>query len=106
MSDVYFRGGPTPLRPMMAIDQKSLSGTLTAPMVYTFIWLTIFGGAGIKEERQAAAQNLCCTNFDVSAMTNNTVVGTHIQLTHSTHTVNTQYTHSTHTVHTQGTRRE
>lgn len=54
--------------------RQFINGTLTAPMVYTFIWLTIFGGAGIKEERQAAAQNLCCTNFDVSAMTNNTVM--------------------------------
>ena len=33
-------------------------------MIYTFMWLTIFGGAAIKIERLAAAEGLCCPKFD------------------------------------------
>ena len=45
------------------------SGTLTAPMIYSFMWLTIFGGAGIRTERLAAKEGLCCTSW------NSTVLG-------------------------------
>ena len=32
-------------------------------MIYTFLWLTIFGGAAIKTERLAASQGLCCPKW-------------------------------------------
>eukprot|EP00795_Rhopilema_esculentum_P014324 gene14324-5364_t len=36
--------------------------TLTIPILYTFLWLTVFGGAGIKMERDAENAGLNCTN--------------------------------------------
>ena len=38
-------------------------GTMAAPVCYSFLWLTIFGGAGLKMEREAAGANLCCHNL-------------------------------------------
>ena len=32
-------------------------------MIYTFLWLTIFGGAAIKTERLAAKEGLCCPKW-------------------------------------------
>jgi choline/carnitine/betaine transport len=40
--------------------REFINGTLTAPIIYTFLWLTIFGGSGIAMERFAAHENLCC----------------------------------------------
>ena len=37
--------------------------TLTIPILYTFLWLTVFGGAGIKMERLATNAGLNCTNI-------------------------------------------
>ena len=37
-------------------------------MIYTFMWLTIFGGAAIKTERLAAGQNLCCPGWNSTAL--------------------------------------
>ena len=43
-------------------------GTLTAPMIYTFMWLTIFGGAAIKTERLAANAELCCPGWNSTVL--------------------------------------
>lgn len=40
--------------------KQFIHGTLTAPVLYSFIWLTIYGGAGINMERKAAGAGLCC----------------------------------------------
>lgn len=36
--------------------------TLTAPMLYTFFWFSIFGGAGLIMERNAALKGINCTS--------------------------------------------
>ena len=33
-------------------------------MIYSFMWLTVFGGGGIRLEREAAKAGLCCPNFN------------------------------------------
>ena len=40
--------------------RQFINGTLTAPVLYTFMWLVIFGGAGLRLEREAAGNGLCC----------------------------------------------
>ena len=40
--------------------KQFINGTMTAPIVYSFMWLTIFGGAGIKMERLAFHANVTC----------------------------------------------
>eukprot|EP00095_Tigriopus_kingsejongensis_P000207 maker-scaffold41_size498431-snap-gene-3.31 protein:Tk00207 transcript:maker-scaffold41_size498431-snap-gene-3.31-mRNA-1 annotation:"glycine betaine transporter -like" len=40
--------------------KQFINGTLTAPVLYSFIWLVIFGGAGIRLERGAAGGGYCC----------------------------------------------
>lgn len=40
--------------------RQFINGTLTAPVLYTFMWLVIFGGAGLRLEREAAGAGLCC----------------------------------------------
>ncbi|XP_057312794.1 probable glycine betaine transporter [Hydractinia symbiolongicarpus] len=37
--------------------------TLTIPIVYTFFWLTVFGGAGISMERKAQNLNITCEMY-------------------------------------------
>jgi len=45
--------------------REFINGTLTAPIIYSFMWLVIFGGAGIKQERQSANLGYCCVKpFD------------------------------------------
>ncbi len=36
--------------------------TLTVPILYTFLWITIFGGAGILMERKAAKAGIACNS--------------------------------------------
>ncbi len=36
--------------------KQFINGTMTAPVMYSFMWLVIFGGAGIRQERLAAEQ--------------------------------------------------
>ena len=38
-------------------------------MIYSFLWLTIFGGAAIKTERLAASVDLCCPNWNSTVLT-------------------------------------
>ncbi len=33
--------------------KQFINGTMTAPVLYSFMWLIIFGGAGIRQEREA-----------------------------------------------------
>merc|ERR1719204_684303 len=49
--------------------REFINGAMTAPITYSFLWLTIFGGAGIKTERMAAGAGLCCPSW------NSTVLG-------------------------------
>ena len=52
-------------------------GTMAAPVCYSFLWLTIFGGAGLRMEREAAGANLCCHNLLLERLpeVNKTTVG-------------------------------
>ena len=42
--------------------KQFINGTMTAPVMYSFMWLVIFGGAGLRQERQAAGAGLCCAD--------------------------------------------
>ena len=44
------------------------AGSLTASILYTFAWMTIFGGTGIQTERIAAGKGLCCPNWSEEAI--------------------------------------
>ena len=37
--------------------------TSTLPVIYTFFWLSVFGGAGISMERKAQNLNISCTMY-------------------------------------------
>ena len=39
-----------------------MNATLTAPILYIFLWFTIFGGAGLKMERDAANAGINCSS--------------------------------------------
>jgi len=41
--------------------------TLTIPCMYTFAWMTIFGGAGISMERRAQNLNISCSMYNQTA---------------------------------------
>ena len=44
--------------------RQFINGTLTAPVLYSIMWMVIFGGVGIKQERLASNDGLCCApNF-------------------------------------------
>ena len=40
--------------------RQFINGTMTAPMLYSFLWFCIFGSAGLKMERNAALANITC----------------------------------------------
>uniref|UniRef100_A0A0K2TNF6 Glycine betaine transporter BetLlike [Hydra vulgaris] n=1 Tax=Lepeophtheirus salmonis TaxID=72036 RepID=A0A0K2TNF6_LEPSM len=40
--------------------KQFINGTLTAPVLYSFLWLVIFGGNGLLLERTSAAKGYCC----------------------------------------------
>ena len=42
--------------------KQFINGTLTAPVLYSIFWMVIFGGAGIRHEREASNLGLCCNN--------------------------------------------
>lgn len=42
--------------------KQFINGTLTAPVLYSFLWMIIFGGIGIRHEREASNMGLCCNN--------------------------------------------
>jgi len=37
-----------------------INGTITIPVVYSFMWMVLFGGIGIRQERLAGQIGLCC----------------------------------------------
>ena len=37
-----------------------INGTITIPVVYSFMWMVLFGGIGIRQERAAGQMGLCC----------------------------------------------
>ena len=43
-----------------------IAGTMLAPVIYVFLWMTIFGGAGLRMEREAAGAGLCCHNLNMT----------------------------------------
>lgn len=43
--------------------KQFINATMTAPIVYSFMWLTIFGGAGIRMERRAFHANITCDSI-------------------------------------------
>jgi len=40
--------------------RQFINGTMTAPMLYSFLWFSIFGSAGLRMERNAALANITC----------------------------------------------
>jgi len=50
--------------------RQFITGTMAAPVVYVFMWMIIFGGAGLRMEREAAGNNLCCHNFNMTTVIN------------------------------------
>ena len=44
------------------VSKGSIRGTLTAPVLYSILWMVIFGGIGIRHEREASNMGLCCNN--------------------------------------------
>ena len=43
--------------------RQFIHGTMTAPIVYAFLWFCIFGSAGLKMERDAALHNITCESI-------------------------------------------
>ena len=56
--------------------REFIHGSLTAPVLFSFFWITVFGGSGIKMERVAAQHGLCCPNwtFDTETAGSKTVM--------------------------------
>jgi len=50
--------------------KEFIAGTMVAPTVYVFMWMIIFGGLGIRMEREAAQNNLCCHNINMGTVLN------------------------------------
>ena len=46
--------------------QNFIAGTMVTPVAYVFLWMTIFGGSGIRMEREAAGADLCCHNVNMT----------------------------------------
>ena len=45
--------------------KEFIAGTMAAPIIYVFMWMIIFGGSGLRMEREAADNELCCHNIDM-----------------------------------------
>ena len=41
--------------------REVINGALTAPVIYCFVWFAVFGGTGLRIERQAANLGITCT---------------------------------------------
>ncbi|XP_065670241.1 trimethylamine transporter [Hydra vulgaris] len=46
--------------------KEFITYTLTVPIFYTFLWLTVFGGAGLAMERKAEVLNISCEMYNTS----------------------------------------
>ena len=49
--------------------RQFLNGTLTAPVLYSFMWMVIYGGIGIRHEREASALGYCCPDSNTTWLT-------------------------------------
>jgi hypothetical protein len=49
--------------------KEFIFGTMVAPTVYVSMWFIMFGGAGLRMEREAANTGLCCHNLNMAAVT-------------------------------------
>lgn len=47
--------------------REFINGTMTAPILYTFAWFAVFGGAAIAMEREAALKGYCCEHDFLNA---------------------------------------
>ena len=50
--------------------KEFIAGTMAAPVIYVFMWMIIFGGSGLRMEREAAGAGLCCHNLNMSRVFN------------------------------------
>ena len=50
--------------------KEFIAGTMAAPVIYVFMWMIIFGGSGLRMEREAAGAGLCCHNLDMGRLVN------------------------------------
>jgi len=55
--------------------KEFIAGTMAAPVIYVFMWMIIFGGAGLRMEREAAQNDLCCHNIDMGRVHNLSMAG-------------------------------
>ena len=42
--------------------REFLLGTLTAPVLFSYLWVVFFGGSAIRLERDSAGAGLCCND--------------------------------------------
>ena len=49
-------------------------GVMAAPVIYVSLWFIMFGGAGLRMEREAANNGLCCHNLEVPGFPKSTEV--------------------------------
>ena len=40
--------------------KQFINGTLTVPVLYTMIWIVIFGGVAMRQERESSNLGYCC----------------------------------------------
>jgi len=50
--------------------KEFIFGTMAAPTVYVFMWLIVFGGVGLRMERESAGEDLCCHNVNTEYLVN------------------------------------
>jgi len=46
--------------------KEFILGTMAAPTIYVSLWFILFGGSGLRMEREAAEAGLCCHNLDIN----------------------------------------
>jgi len=61
--------------------KEFIGGTMAAPALYVFMWMVVFGGSGLRMEREAANQNLCCHNINTTYLLQLSQLSPDIQLT-------------------------
>jgi len=48
--------------------KEFIFGVMVAPVVYVSMWFIMFGGSGLRMEREAANTGLCCHNLEMSVV--------------------------------------
>jgi len=54
--------------------KEFITGVMTMPVLYSFFWLVVFGGAGLEMEREAARAGVICEHTEFPGGTNETYV--------------------------------